>query len=123
MVKVLLVDDEVSVTRLMRMSLEDSGQFEVNALNRPSEALETVKWFDPDVCVLDVIMPELSGLELAVQLREHWGDQPKKIIFLTAAISKDDANMKHDLMEGAPVLAKPVSVEELIQEIQNVLAS
>ena len=55
MVKVLLVDDEVSVTRLMRMSLEDSGQFEVNALNRPSEVLETVKWFDPDVCVLDVI--------------------------------------------------------------------
>jgi len=105
------------------MSLEDSGKFEVKTLNRPSEVLEMVKWYDPAVCVLDVIMPELSGLELAVQLREHWGDKQRKIIFLTAAISKDDASMKHALMEGAPVLAKPVSVDTLIKEIETVLAS
>ena len=122
MAKVLLVDDEESVTRLMRMSLEDSGKYTVKTLNRPGDALETVKWFDPDVCVLDVIMPEMSGLELASQLKEYWGNDPKGIIFLTAAISKDDAGMHHDMLENSPVLAKPVGVEELIEVIDEVLA-
>jgi CheY-like chemotaxis protein len=118
--KILIVDDEEAFTRIVKLNLEDTGKFEVKAENNPREAVEIAKWYDPDVTVLDVIMPEMSGLEVAEELRKFWGDSPRPIIFLTAAVSKEDANMQHEMLENAPLLAKPVDVEELIAAIDKV---
>ncbi|MFT5496675.1 MAG: two-component system alkaline phosphatase synthesis response regulator PhoP [Kiritimatiellia bacterium] len=118
--KILIVDDEETFTRIVKLNLEDTGKYEVKVENNPRQAIEVAKWFDPDVTVLDVIMPEMSGLEVADELRAFWGDSPRPIIFLTAAISKEDASMQHEMMQNAPLLAKPVDVEELIQALDQV---
>ena len=120
--KILIVDDEEAFTRIVKLNLEDTGKFEVKTENSPKQALETAKWYEPDVTVLDVIMPEMSGLEVAAELRKDWGDNPRPIIFLTAAVSKEDANMQHEMLEDAPLLAKPVDVDELLAAIDKILA-
>ena len=118
--KILIVDDEEAFTRIVKLNLEDTGNYEVKTENNPKEALEVAKWYDPDVTILDVIMPEMSGLEVAEELRKFWGDNQRPLIFLTAAVSKEDANMQHEMLENAPLLAKPVDVDELIAAIEKI---
>ncbi|MDB6030786.1 MAG: response regulator receiver protein, partial [Verrucomicrobiales bacterium] len=67
--KVLIVDDEVSITRLLKLNLERTGLFVVRDENRASKALQAAKEFKPDVVLLDVMMPEMDGGDVAALIR------------------------------------------------------
>ena len=121
--RVLIVDDEESLTEILKLTLEDSGDYEVRTENNAEEVLSVARWFTPDIVVLDVIMPEMSGLEVADQLREELGDAVPPILFLTAAVSKEDVNMQHELLKDCPVMAKPVGTQELIDQIESILGA
>ncbi len=119
--RILIVDDEESLTEILKLTLEDSGDYEVRTENNSEEVLGVVRWFTPDIVVLDVIMPEMSGLEVADQLRDELGADAPPILFLTAAVSKEDVNMQHELLKDCPVMAKPVGTQELIEQIETIL--
>jgi len=120
--RILIVDDEESLTDILKLTLEDAGAYEVRTENHAEEVVNVARWFSPDIIVLDVIMPEMSGLEVADQLREELGADTPPILFLTAAVSKEDVNMQHELLKNCPVMAKPVGTQELIQQIEKMLA-
>ena len=63
--KVLIIDDEVALTRILQLALEAEEEFEVHVLNNPLDVLETMRSVVPDVIVLDIIMPGKNGLEVA----------------------------------------------------------
>lgn len=119
--KILVVDDDDSITRMIKLNLERTGQYEVMTQNKGSLAIKTVQNFMPDLIFLDVMMPDMGGDEIATTLQED--DQLKniKIVFLTAIVTRDEtANGKNEI-GGFHFLAKPVSTEDLLRTIDSVL--
>ncbi len=120
--KILIVDDEVGFTRLLKLNLESTGQFEVRIENSGSKGYSVAKEFQPDLIFLDVIMPDRDGGEVAAELSSDPKMQRTPIIFLTAVVSKEEADARNGIIGSYPFLAKPVSVETVRECIQKYLA-
>lgn len=121
--RILIIDDEASFTRMVRLNLEKSGDFEVREENRATYALTSARDFKPDLILLDVIMPTMDGGDIAAQIQKdrHLRDTP--IIFLTATVSKREAGAGGLNSGGCLFLAKPVSLDHLIACIKEKLPS
>ena len=113
--RVLIVDDERSITRLIRLNLEQTGAYQVLEENSASHALTAAREFEPDVILLDVLMPALDGGNLASRIQQSPGLGRVPIVFLTAAVTKDEVESHHGMIGGLPFLAKPVDTAELLQ--------
>jgi len=74
-VRVLLVDDDAKMVRLVRSILRDDG-YDVVGLTNPMDVMQQIASLDPDVVVLDKVMPERDGLDVAEEIRETRPDQP-----------------------------------------------
>jgi DNA-binding response OmpR family regulator len=115
--KVLYVEDEVFLGKIVRESLESRG-FEVIMESDGGKATELFKKSDPDICVLDVMLPNKDGFEIADEIREINEEVP--IIFLTAKTQTEDV-VKGFTLGGNDYIRKPFSMEELIVRIQSLL--
>ncbi len=80
--KILVVDDEVDVTDLLSYNLRQRG-FQSESVNDPRQVLETVRAFKPDLIVLDVMMPDLSGIQVCRLIRQERSLKEIPIIFLS----------------------------------------
>ena len=113
---VLVADDEVRVTKLVELALSDEG-FRVITAEGGREALEKAETYRPDVVLLDIMMPDLDGVEVMRELRER---RPVAVILLSAKDSTSDKAVGLDL--GADdYLAKPFHPDELAARIRAVL--
>lgn len=81
--KILIVDDESDVTELLAYNLKAKG-FAVETLNNPSGSIGLARSFLPDLVILDVMMPDLSGLQICQMLRADPKLKQVPVIFLTA---------------------------------------
>ena len=120
--KILVVDDELGFTRLLKMNLEDTDDYEVRLETGAEHALGTARAFQPDLILMDVVMPELRGDQVAAQLRadEKLGTTP--VVFLSAVVEKQRVRDNHGLIDGQPFIAKPASVEEIVDGIERHLS-
>jgi CheY-like chemotaxis protein len=112
--KILVVDDEASFTRLLQLNLEQTGEYEVQVVNVSTLAVAQAERFQPDLILLDVMMPGLSGGDLAEHFQKRGSLRNIPIVFLTAAVKKDEVSLHGGLIGGLPFLAKPVDTTELI---------
>src|SRR5947199_10576077 len=118
--RVLVVDDEEHITELVSMGLTYNG-FEVERVGSGRAALDAVERKRPDLIVLDVMLPDLDGFEVARRLRQAEGAGSRvPIIFLTAR------DTTQDKVEGLRIgsddyVTKPFSIEELIERVKAVL--
>jgi CheY-like chemotaxis protein len=117
--RILIVDDEVSFARMVKLNLEKTAQFEVRTENRASNALSAAREFKPDLILLDVIMPGMDGGDVQNQFRHDRLLREVPIIFLTATVSKREAGEAGLNSGGDLFLAKPISVETLVQCIHE----
>jgi len=115
--KVFYVEDELFLARIVRESLE-SREFDVIMENDGAKAVDLFKKSQPDICVLDVMLPNKDGFEIADEIREINENIP--IIFLTAKAQTEDV-IKGFTVGGNDYIRKPFSMEELIIRIQNLL--
>lgn len=115
--KIFYVEDEVFLARIVKESLESRG-FEVILESDGGRAIDVFKKSHPDVCVLDIMLPNKDGFAIADEIRELDKDIP--IIFLTAKVQTEDV-VKGFNTGGNDYMRKPFSVEELIVRIQNQL--
>lgn len=115
--KVLYVEDELFLGKIVKESLESRG-FEVIMESDGAKATPAFKKTEPDICVLDVMLPNKDGFAIADEIRELDEDVP--IIFLTAKIQTEDV-VKGFSLGGNDYIRKPFSMEELIVRIQNAL--
>jgi two-component system OmpR family response regulator len=115
--KVLVVDDEASIRALLSATLRLTG-FEVRVATGGREALAAAAEYAPDLVVLDVMMPDLDGFEVAQRLRTS--GRPVPVLFLTARDSVEDRIS--GLTVGADdYVAKPFSLEEVVLRIRAIL--
>jgi CheY-like chemotaxis protein len=117
--RVLVIDDEASFARMVKLNLEKTGQFEVRVENKATSAVAAAREFKPDLVLLDVIMPTMDGGDVANQIKRDRALKATPIIFLTATVSKREAGEGGFNSGGELFLAKPVSVELLIQRINE----
>ena len=115
--KVLYVEDETFLGKIVKESLESRG-FQVLMETDGNSAVGGFKQHQPDVCVLDVMLPNKDGFTVADEIRGLSEEVP--IIFLTAKTQTEDV-VKGFKMGGNDYIRKPFSMEELIVRIQNVL--
>jgi len=115
--KILYVEDETFLGKIVKESLESRG-YSVTMETDGGKALPAFERIEPDVCVLDVMLPNKDGFTVADEIRELNEEVP--IIFLTAKTQTEDV-VKGFTMGGNDYIRKPFSMEELIVRIQNVL--
>ena len=116
-IRVLLVDDEEDFTRLLRANLELTGRYDVQMINVPGQALSAARQFQPDLIVLDFLMPGMDGGEVATAIRADQSLQDTPILFLTAAVSNPNVDDWVNKISG-PCLAEPITPDDLIAWIQ-----
>ena len=119
--RILIIDDEASFTRMVKLNLEKTGAFEVREENRATCALATAREFKPDAILLDVIMPSIDGGDVAAQLRADRNLKGTPIVFLTATVSKREAGDGTLNSGGDLFLAKPVSLDALINCLNEIM--
>ena len=116
-VKVLYVEDELFLGKIVRESLESRG-FEVLMETDGAKVTELFRQSRPDICVLDVMLPNKDGFTLADEIREL--DEEVPILFLTARTGTEDV-VKGFTIGGNDYIRKPFSMEELIVRMQHLL--
>ncbi|TDO26489.1 response regulator transcription factor [Sediminibacterium goheungense] len=116
-IKVLYVEDELFLGKIVKETLETRG-FEVVMESDGADVIRAFEDEQPDICILDVMLPNRSGFELAEDIRKINDDIP--IIFLTAKTQTEDV-VQGFKIGGNDYIRKPFSMEELIVRIENVL--
>ena len=113
--KILIIDDEVGSTRLLKLNLEQTGRFAVRTENISTAGLAAAIDFVPDLILLDVIMPGIDGGELARILRADARLAATPIVFLTAVATKTEVQNSGGDIGGMPFLAKPAGLAEVLE--------
>jgi CheY-like chemotaxis protein len=117
--RILVIDDEPSFTRLLKVNLERQGSYEVRAENNGAKVLQVALEFRPNLIFLDVMMPEKDGGEIAAEFEKHESLKKIPIVFLTAAVSKEEAGTDGKLIAGRAFLAKPVTLADVTKCIEK----
>lgn len=116
-IKILYVEDEPFLSKIVKESLE-SRNFDVRLAEDGDTAFTAFQEFDPDICVLDVMLPKRDGFTLGEMIRQKNNQTP--IIYLTAKNQTEDV-VKGFKSGGNDYVRKPFSMEELIVRIHNLM--
>ena len=115
--RVLVVDDEANIADLVAMALRFQG-FEVETAATGSDALGAITAFRPQIILLDVMLPDIDGFEVARRLASRGERVP--IIFLTARDATED-KVRGLSIGGDDYVTKPFSLEELVARVRSIL--
>ena len=115
--RILVVDDEPNIVDVITMALRFQG-FTVESAGTGTEALAAVGAFRPHLMVLDVMLPDMEGFDVAERLGAQRADVP--IIFLTARDATED-KVSGLTLGGDDYVTKPFSLEELVARIRSIL--
>jgi two-component system OmpR family response regulator len=116
-VRVLVVDDEPLLSDLLSMALRYEG-WDVRTAGTGTGAVTTARQFRPDVVVLDVMLPDIDGLEVLRRMRGHRPDVP--VLFLTARDAVED-RIAGLTAGGDDYVTKPFSLEEVVARLRALL--
>ena len=117
--RILVVDDEPAITRMIKLNLEQTGRYEVRTENLGRSAIAAAREFRPDLILLDVMMPDVLGSEIAGQLRQDPELHAIKFVFLTAFVTKDEELRSNGQIGGHTFVAKPISTDDLCRVIED----
>ena len=117
--RVLVVDDEEPIRKIVTFQLEKAG-YEVSTCGDGEEALRTVKEHEPDLILLDVMMPNLDGYEVCRRLKSNYQTSHIPVIMVTAKVELE--NRLQGFEDGAnDYITKPFAITELLVRVKNVL--
>jgi two-component system phosphate regulon response regulator PhoB len=117
--RILIVDDEPDVTELVGYQLRAKG-YVVETLNNPTQSIATIRSFQPDLIILDVMMPDISGIQICRMLRADPKTRATPVVFLTARAEEADRVLGLEV-GGDDYICKPFSVKELTLRVQGLL--
>jgi len=118
--KILAVDDEEEVVKLLSSFLGHVG-YEVFTANSGRQALERARREKPDLIILDIVMPDMPGGDVAATLAQDSATSGIPIIFLTALLTKGEENHLKNTPGRFYMMAKPVATGELIAKVREII--
>lgn len=119
--KVLVIDDEPEITDIVEAFLSEAGYI-VTSENQPTNAVDKVKEFKPNVILLDIMMPGMDGYDVCQQVKQLPGMAHVPIIFLTGKDRADDMGRSFKV-GGDMFIKKPFSCERLLEIVNIVVMS
>ena len=119
--RILIIDDEEDFCRLIKKNLELRGDYEVGMATDARRGIELAREVGPDLILLDIVMPDIDGSEVASQIKNNESTKDIPIMFLTGLATKEETDDKGGIVGGHPFLSKPVETQELIDCIENIL--
>lgn len=120
--KVFYAEDDEDIQRIVRMSLERIGKMTVTIESDPLKAIEGIKAFQPDLVMLDWMMPGMDGPTLLKTMRENPETAGFPVVFITAkATVKDHAELA--ALGAAGIISKPFSPKDLPEQLRGIWAT
>ncbi|MDD5069642.1 MAG: response regulator [Candidatus Omnitrophica bacterium] len=117
-IKVTIVDDEEDFLKLIKTSLERTGQFEVVTINDPVNIIKDLSQNQPQVILLDILMPTMDGIEVCELLNRTIG-LDKIPIIMVSALGEDLDKLKAYKMGVVDFIVKPITREDVIRKIEK----
>jgi len=115
--KILVIDDEEDLLAIVRYEFETEG-FEIVTASNGTEALEILKKIEPQLIILDYVMPEMDGLEFYKSILDEKGKSRYPVLVLTAHIALE---AKFKELDVACFMTKPFEGVELVQKAQELI--
>jgi two-component system sensor histidine kinase/response regulator len=117
--RILIIDDEVSLALMLKLNLERTGRFEVHTASSGGTGLSEARELRPDLILLDLMMPDMDGTEVADRLAENPRTSDIPIIFLTAVAQKAEVKARGGVIGGRTFIAKPAEAAEVVAAIEK----
>ena len=121
MVKILLVDDEPDVQRMLARRLQAEG-FQVLTASDGEEALRKASHDKPDVILLDIMLPKKNGNTVALELKEKAETANIPVIFITCLVNTNEARVMQYQSGGQRIMGKPINSNDLVHLIGQALS-
>ncbi|NLG18505.1 MAG: response regulator [Fibrobacter sp.] len=119
-IKIMVIDDDPVIRELLRFNLAARG-YEVISVSSGGEALEILADEQPDIVLLDVIMPEMDGWEVLKIMRDHFEHFGMKILMLTAKSTEKDKLIGKSILKADEYITKPFDIDDLLKTIEAML--
>ena len=121
MKRILIVDDEVEFCNLVEEMLKSAGYTNVIKCSDSREAIPAVMHEKPDLILMDIKMPVITGDVIAAELKNNEETKKIPIVFLTALVGENEAELSEHVIGNHLFLAKPVRMKELLQVVKEAL--
>ena len=120
--RICYVEDDEDIQRIVRMSLERVGKMTVAVVGDPTQAIETIAEFRPDLVMLDWMMPVMDGPTLFRQMKLRPETSSLPVVFITARASQRDLDDLKNL-GAAGTISKPFSPKDLPDQLRAIWAA
>lgn len=117
---ILIIDDEISFAEMVKLNLEDTEDYEVRTEYKGADGVKTAAEFDPDLILLDIMLPDRDGFDVLKDLKENEKTKVIPVIMLTA-LKSDPVKFKAATLYADEFMVKPVTVRMLVEKIEEVL--
>lgn len=120
--KIIIIDDEKLFIKMVKINLESTGNYKVETVSEPANVVSRIKSFDPDIILLDIVMPKIDGFEVCKTLSKDpaWRRVP---IVVLSALDTDEARASMRELGVVDFLVKPIETHDIISKIEKVLSS
>ena len=117
--RILIIDDDAGFLRTLKLGLEDTGAYEVRIEARAANGLSAARELQPDLILVDVIMPEMDGGDIVAQLEADEKVAHIPVVFLTSVAEEEDIEARGGRIGGYDFIAKSVGVERVLEQIER----
>ena len=117
--RILVIDDSLDITTPLKLYLEKTGIFEVRVESEGAQGVTVARQFHPDLILLDVVMPDVDGGDVAAEIEEDPTLKQTPIVFLTASVTKQEAGAVGGTVGGKALLSKLTSLSEIVEYIKR----
>lgn len=118
--KLLVVDDDRDITDTLGKRLKHEG-YEVSLAYDGTDALEKLVSHDPDIVLLDLVMPRLNGFDVLKEIRSRFNDRWRPVIIISAKNDFESYKKSYSL-EADHYLTKPCSMEQILQGVETMVS-
>lgn len=115
--KILIIDDEREMCRILRKTLELRGKFHIITATDAKTGRELAFKENPDIILLDIVMPGMFGSQLAEELGRNPSTRSIPIIFVTALVMQSEFRKADGYMDNRMFVSKPVNIDDLLSKI------